>query len=57
MCVRSRGPAVCDIKGDLGPDMLTGVGMSVIELIEVVRSCLCGTCIVVGDMSEVIMSC
>jgi hypothetical protein len=37
--------------------MLTGVGISVFEFIEVLRSCLCGTCIVFGASSEVIMSC
>jgi hypothetical protein len=42
--------------GDRGPDMLTGVGISVFELIEVVRSCLCGTCMVLEDISETIMS-
>jgi hypothetical protein len=37
--------------------MLTGVGMSVFEFIDVVRLCSCGTCIVLGVISEVIISC
>jgi hypothetical protein len=43
--------------GDRWPGMLTGVGISVFELIEVVRLCSCGTCMVFGTISEVIMSC
>jgi hypothetical protein len=46
---------VGDSKGDRGPDKLTGVGISVFELIEVVRSCLCGTCIVVSEGSASVM--
>ena len=43
-----RSPAVGDIRGDRGPTMLTGVGMSVSELMEIFRLCSCGTCIGVG---------
>jgi hypothetical protein len=41
-------PAVGDVRGDRGPLMLTGVGISVSELMEMVRLCSCGTCIGVG---------
>jgi hypothetical protein len=52
-----RSPAVGDVRGDRGPLMLTGVGISVSELMEIFRLCSCGTCMGVGfDDISVMMS-
>lgn len=40
MCGRS--PDVGENRGDRGPDMLTGVGMLELEVIDEVRSCFTG---------------
>ena len=44
---------VGDLRGDLGPPMLTGVGMSPVrEAMETVRLCSCGRCIGVVDLGD-----
>ena len=50
---------VGDLRGDLGPLMLTGVGMSPVrEAMETVRLCSWGICIAVaglGDSSAIML--
>lgn len=51
-----RSPAVGEVMGDRAL-MLTGVGISVSELMEMFRLCSCGTCMEVGfGKSSVMMS-